>query len=593
LPVEHVFVLMLENRSYDHMLGHLAHAGTDARTGGLAYPNGVWSGGFENPWFGGGNIPARAGAPQIMPVSPGHGFHDVLTQLCYDPAIGQTPSFTGPYPTIITNQGFVRNWEQTYRTYMYPPPAPPTVSLIDPSTGGQNPAAVALWNEYNRALSAIPLVCPDPTIVMAGFLPGDLPVLFSLAEEFAVCDAWYSSMPGPTAPNRRFVHAASSAGLFDGETAGDIIDQFLWKGVSFRNGTIFDRLTEARLEYRIFQGDSYPNTGELAGIPDAAFTNFDYFQDALSGYTYDPVYTFIEPDYGNDLFNGQPFTCGNSQHPINDVTKGEALVKQVYETIRQSYFWDTSLLIITYDEHGGFYDHVAPPPATPPGDTVPAGDPTSPGFAFDRFGVRVPAVVISPLTPRSTIDHRTYDHTSILRTLEDLFGLPNLTARDAAANSLVPLVSLPSPRSDAPLTLPEPALSLTPEDCSGLTDTELIVWGEIVGIAVIILGLSLLDLKLPRRSEVREAVNSLLSDSGLEQQLAILNKIPAKTLAACASQVSQEVDPALGGFLYAAMRRDLKDSSPSEVRERLHSLSSNWRVLLYMQRVAAAARRRA
>jgi phospholipase C len=135
------------------------------------------------------------------------------------------------------------------------------------------------------------------------------------------------------------------------------------------------------------------------------------------------------------------------------------LIKCVYESIRSSPLWNDSLLIITWDEHGGFYDHVAPPAAVPPGDTVADPSHSQFGFVFDRYGPRVPALVISPRIPRNLIDHRVYDHTSILATLEARFGMPPLTQRDAAATSLLPLLSLPGPRNDAPEVLPDPAHS--------------------------------------------------------------------------------------------------------------------------------------
>lgn len=171
-------------------------------------------------------------------------------------------------------------------------------------------------------------------------------------------------------------------------------------------------------------------------------------------------YVFIEPNYGNDLPpSTEDFTCGDSQHPLDDVSRGEPLIKQVYETIRNSPHWNSSLLLVTYDEHGGFYDHVAPPAAIAPGDSISDEDNNHHNFTFTQLGVRVPAVVISPLIPGRMIDHTVYDHTSLLATVEQMFGLKPLTNRDAAANNLTHLVSLSSPRTDTPTMLPEPAVS--------------------------------------------------------------------------------------------------------------------------------------
>jgi phospholipase C len=191
----------------------------------------------------------------------------------------------------------------------------------------------------------------------------------------------------------------------------------------------------------------------LKGIQLTKVHPFAQFVRDVADPNYAPSYTFIEPNY-NFLADYQ---CGTSQHPLDDVTRGERLIKCLYETLRSSSLWNDCLLVITWDEHGGFYDHAAPPQAVPPGDTPPRPPLSQYGFTFDQYGPRVPAVVISPRIPRNTIDHRVYDHTSILATLEARFGLAPLTQRDAQANSLLPLLSLPNPRSDAPETLPDPA----------------------------------------------------------------------------------------------------------------------------------------
>ena len=163
------------------------------------------------------------------------------------------------------------------------------------------------------------------------------------------------------------------------------------------------------------------------------------------------TYIFIEPSY--DVLND--YRNGSSQHPLADVTHGEGLIKSTYEAIRNSPVWANSLLIVTWD--GGFFDHAIPPPARSPGDTTPDAKYNTYGFTFERYGPRVPALVISPRIPKNLIDHRLYDHASIPATLESLFGLIPLTARDAAANRLDVLCTLGIPRNDAPQTLPSPA----------------------------------------------------------------------------------------------------------------------------------------
>jgi phospholipase C len=145
----------------------------------------------------------------------------------------------------------------------------------------------------------------------------------------------------------------------------------------------------------------------------------------------------------------------------------------VYEAIRNSPVWNTSLLIIVYDEHGGFYDHVKPGCAVPPCDGIPEGQKTrnALGFDFTQYGVRVPAVIVSPLIPRGKVDHTLYDHSSILATLERLLGMNPLTKRDECANDLRHLLTNSAPREDCPKTLVSPA---TAPSHRGIFEKELI-----------------------------------------------------------------------------------------------------------------------
>ena len=165
-------------------------------------------------------------------------------------------------------------------------------------------------------------------------------------------------------------------------------------------------------------------------------------------------YTFIEPHYG-DITSGS-YAGGSSQHPMDDVYGGEHLLASVYAAIRNSPYWETSLLIITYDEHGGLYDHQRPPSAPAPGDNPNYGY-NKHGFNFEQYGVRVPAVVVSPLIS-GKVDDTLYDHSSVLVTLEKLFGLKPLTGRDGAqtTNDVLHLLT-DTPRLDCPTSLVSPA----------------------------------------------------------------------------------------------------------------------------------------
>jgi len=179
-----------------------------------------------------------------------------------------------------------------------------------------------------------------------------------------------------------------------------------------------------------------------------------------------PEYSFIEPRYFED-FDSQYFPA-NDQHPAHDVAQGELLIKEVYETLRSSPLWTETMLVITYDEHGGFYDHVPTPThGVPNPDGINSVDPP---FDFTRLGVRIPAIVVSPWINKGTVEHKCvngptshshYDHTSIMATVKKMFDLPNfLTKRDAWACTFEWIVEQrDEPRTDCPLTIPAPPSS--------------------------------------------------------------------------------------------------------------------------------------
>ena len=430
--IDRVFVLMLENRSFDHLyaFSEITGVGIDGlpTSVDVAGPTDT----NTNPVNG---LPIAVNAPadfalKNVDLDPPHEFDDALANLCgvgaaYDPAVGYPP---------IDNSGFVAGY-------------------VD--AGGASP---------ERAMSC--------------FAPEQLPVLNTLAREFAVCDAWFSSLPGPTWPNRFFAMAASSGGLDDSPSKVDVVTSVTVNGYRFYNGTIFDRLDDRCIEWKVVEGDEFPVAFALHGMNlnalQGRFQDFDEFVTAVGFADYDPKFVFIEPQYGESTFGATgpgDYTCGNSMHPLDDVTRGERLIKETYEAIRNSPHWERSLLIVTFDEHGGFYDHVPPPAAPPPGD-VAVDDYDHHGFEFDQLGVRVPALVISPLVARGVIDHTTYDHTSILATVERLFGMGALTQRDADAADVLHLLSLDGLRSDTPTALPDPARNPTPLGCSDEPESE-------------------------------------------------------------------------------------------------------------------------
>jgi len=433
-PVSHVFVVMLENRSFDHMLAFSGIPGLHAATTD------------DFNMAGGTRYPVTRGAPLRMSTDPGHEFCDVLEQVTGhssdQPGEPPAPSKHPKAPALetcqvpayppMTNSGFAQCYATGFSEYPYQRPDPARVGDI--------------------------MACFDTA--------RQLPVTHAIATEASVCDHWHASLPGPTWPNRFFVHGASSSGLDDSPVHHD---NALWeavKGFRYKNGSIYDRLAEHAIPYRFYHDSDLlgyslysdephlgsplgciPQVGSLHGVSILDFHGLDRFAaDLQQPYPY--PYTFIEPNYGD--FN--TYAGGSSQHPMDDVYGGERLLAAVVEAIQQSPWWESSVLIVCYDEHGGFYDSVPGPDAVPPGDNPDYGL-NQHQFDFSKLGVRVPAMVVSPLADAG-VDHTVYDHSSVLKFLEELWGLKPLTDRDAAANS--PLSRLRGTPRDLHIDLPHP-----------------------------------------------------------------------------------------------------------------------------------------
>lgn len=407
IPVDHFFVLMLENRSFDHMLGLSEVSGVNGlMPDPLAH---------TNPRDGGGLIPAQAGARLALRVDPPHEFVDVQRQIHTKPPM----------------QGFVKTFQEK-------------VEHVD------------TWEDAAEA--------------MYSFSRQSLPILHQLASEFAVCDAWFSSLPGPTIPNRLFAMAGTSGGMASQPKSEFIADAMTTGGFEFEHGSLFDLLDQQCLGWRVYAGDLTPLVKLLKGpvAQDVAergkrFRSLEDLQNDLmprSGADF-PALTWIEPNYGAFATD---FKGGNSQHPLDSVVPGEELVKTIYEALRNSWFWERSAFIVVYDEHGGFFDHVVPPSAEPPGDDADyrhwAAEEEAKRFDFTRLGVRVLAIVVSPYIEKGTVFHTTVDHTTICKTLEDRFGRTNtrlaVTERQKQVVSLAGLFTRESPRIDAPTALAAP-----------------------------------------------------------------------------------------------------------------------------------------
>ncbi|MBT2794982.1 alkaline phosphatase family protein [Paraburkholderia strydomiana] len=411
--IQHVFVLMLENRSYDSVFGWSNLTGVTP-AGKTTTANGLPATPIVNFGRSGTAYQLGKGAPYALGFDPGHEFTDACVQLCgLQVASGDT----------------VRNDSLVLGPNGYPPFA------TDASTMG----FAATYEDHSDVVAD----------AFNAFTPDQLPVLNFLARQYGVCDNWFASMPGPTWPNRFFAVAGTSSGLDHSPSDAQVVEAVFFNAplFTFPNGTVFSKLQES--DWLIVQGDVAQARG-IHGMQNllSRFVRMDTLLARLADDSLTEKFIFIEPTYDakNDFRNG------NSMHPAGDVRKGEALVKQVYDAISGSKLWSSSVLLIVFDEHGGFFDHVTPPNAEPPGSPE-NGRLKTHNFAFDRLGVRVPAIVVSPFVPAGTIDHSVYDHSSILKTTDTLLGLDgalNLTARVRAADSFSKMLSLSTPRSDIP-----------------------------------------------------------------------------------------------------------------------------------------------
>jgi phospholipase C len=442
VEIEHVIVLALENRSFDHMLGFLEHP--DPRFDGLR-----GGGQYENPgWAGSSPVPAAPGAKTVVPVGPDHSHDGVMEQLALRGAgVARRP----------TNQGFVTSYERKCR------------GLAPPQFGGLLGPLVNWW--ARRHVTGVAIRDRGP-LVMRCQPPENVPVLQTLAREFAVCTRWFCSVPGETWPNRNFLHAATS----DGETNIEVRPYY--------NRTIFELLEEDYgRDWHIYHDDT-PQVWVFPRLWDRPDRHARWFQLAEFSRHVElgqlPAYSFLEPNHRPPLHTldhdpgiGIP-DISNSQHPENnlvpnasydhfvpgdtDFRRGESLIAEVYEALRaRPEVFERSLFVITYDEHGGFYDHV-PPRTKVPNSHSPRSwlsrlsacvlHKKSTFFDFTMLGPRVPAVVVSPYIAAGKVDDTVRDHASVPATLRALFApdAAPLTRRDAWSPPFHRVADLDRPR---------------------------------------------------------------------------------------------------------------------------------------------------
>lgn len=442
--IKHVIVMMFENRSFDSMLGYLYKDKNNISP--LGHPFEGLTGTESNPDNNGNAItvfPIQKEDPYayFMPKKdPGEGFANTNFQLF---GAGEPP-----YPKgIDNNQGFVRDFEHSIDNETLEKQEEAADPLLIHKKTSDSKSSYSKYHnsDYKKWYKSSPpsghvsevpdLKTVQAKDIMGMYTPEMLPVLSGLAKEYAVCDHWYCSVPTETLPNRAFTHMGTSQGYLYDEVK------------SYSAKSIFKNLTDHGFTWGIFGNNGNPYTVPFCQDIKTPYAkgcmtgSFQEFQTALTEKTL-PSYTFLEPIWGSK---------GNSQHPNYNVAEGEAYLLEIYNSLKSSEYWEDTLLVITYDEHGGCYDHVTPPEnATSPPEKSKAF-----GFDFTRFGVRVPTVLISPWIEAGTV-YRTkgdvpLDHTSLLATLEKSFDLPPLTERDKAASDVLDVLTLTKARTDSPL----------------------------------------------------------------------------------------------------------------------------------------------
>ncbi len=367
-PIEHVVVLMMENAAFDRMLGCMTEVHPEMEGVDPARLH-------TNPDPEGGEVAQAPTTSRNIDRDPKHYLPNGLAQLAGG-----------------SNQGFVADFAHTYPS----------------STSAERRE------------------------IMGYYPRGFLPALHTLAEQFVVCDHWFSSLPGPTWINRLFAHTGTSLGHVS--EPGSLFSSKLHV---YDERTLYDELHDAGVPWRIYFGDvpqSLVLTHQFEHLKN--YRRFAHWHDDVARGDL-PAYTFIEPTY----FGSNQ----NDQHPPHDVLRGDALIADVYNTLRANpALFERTLLIVMYDEHGGFFDHVVPPRTIAPDDHTTH-------YAFDRLGFRVPAIFVSPLLDPGVVQE-VFDHTSLLRMASGLWpGVQPLGRRAKQAND--PLTSLnwrTSPRVDLP-----------------------------------------------------------------------------------------------------------------------------------------------
>ncbi len=393
--LKHIVVVMMENRSFDHMLGGLK--AIDTRIDGLT--------GNES------NLDTTNEPAKVQPLAefqsqldpdPNHHFPAAHQQLFDGGPVGR--------PTM---SGFVKSYYQQQK-------------------------------DVNHSRK-----------IMYYFAPDKLPVLSGLAQNFALFNGWFSSIPGPTLCNRAFAHYGTSFGQVS-------MDVFYYHSEPL---SVYQRLVDAGHLAKLYYYDESSSSLEVVNLLQNQPKLFGTYDQFLQDCKLDrlPEYSFIEPNYSDHQGDGGE-VIASDQHPDHDVQQGEVFIASVYNAIRQNNdLWKSTAILVVYDEHGGIYDHVPPPSCTKDGFQATPQQTGVPGltFEFDRLGVRVPAILISPWIPKGTVipgpyqpNGRTFEHASIPRTVTQHFigDYAQATAREKRSDTFLDLLSdTMRPDSDCPV----------------------------------------------------------------------------------------------------------------------------------------------
>jgi|JI10StandDraft_1071094.scaffolds.fasta_scaffold00610_39 phospholipase C len=473
--IEHVVVLMLENRGFDHALGWLyendhplvnlpagpARPASQANLRDFEGLAGLDLATLTNI-IGESPETALVSSPPIRgassPIAPPQNPHEDYVHICAD-------MFGAPFEQL--KRGDIKPANVTMKGY-----------LADFATNFDD-----AWDPvaYKR--------------IMETYLPAQLPVLNGLAKHYGVSDQWFCSVPSQTNTNRAFLLAGTARGMVTNGFYPYKYAKKSWASdqLPADTRTLFDVLEEngKGAAWMYFWSGNWPPypTGDwtyvrimFPRLADKKYdTNFakidDFFTRAKAGTL--PAVSFLEPEFGGGATIDATLQKNtNDYHPVQDLTKAEDFVQQVYDAVSRGPAWSKTLLLITFDENGGTYDHVPPPAATP--STTPASNAdvaplgyeqrdldkdtrTQLGFGFDMFGVRVPTLAISPWVAKSTVFRSPtdvpFDHTSVIATILEWQGVDraawNLGQRTAAAPTFDLVVSLDQPRdpSDASVGL--------------------------------------------------------------------------------------------------------------------------------------------